>query len=121
MKKIQENRLDYIDSEINLEEKYQKLIKIFDDIKIRNNQFKIKSLFYLILKISNNHQSKYISSISFNFEILHFDSISILIFFFFQKRANIMEKSHYYKIYCVINLYRFKNKNKNKIIEISNK
>ena len=69
MKKIQENRLDYIDSEINLEEKYQKLIKIFDDIKIRNNQFKIKSLFYLILKISNNHQSniyhQYLSILKF--------------------------------------------------------
>ena len=37
MKKIHENLLDYIDSETNIEEKYQNLNNIFEDIKIHNN------------------------------------------------------------------------------------
>ena len=56
MRKIQENLLDYIDYEIGIEEKYPNLKNIFKDINIHNNQFEIKSLFYLIIiKISNNH------------------------------------------------------------------
>ena len=55
MKKIQANLIDFLEHDDNNEEKYQNLIKIFDDIKIHDNQFKIKSLFYLILKISNHH------------------------------------------------------------------
>ena len=56
MKKFQRNLLDYIDSETNIEEKYPNLIIFLDDIEIHNDQYKIKSLFYLILKISYNHQ-----------------------------------------------------------------
>ena len=55
MKKIQKNLLDFLEHDDNNEEQYQNLINIFDDIKIHDNQFKIKPLLYLILKISNNH------------------------------------------------------------------
>ena len=55
MEKIQTTLLDFLEHGDNDEEKYQNLIYIFNDIKIYDNQFKIKSLFYLILKISNNH------------------------------------------------------------------
>ena len=55
MKTIQRNLLEYINNEANVEENYQNLIQIFDDIKIYDNQYKVKSLFYLTLTISNNH------------------------------------------------------------------
>ena len=55
MKNIQENLLDYIDSETNVDDKYQNLKNILEDIKIHDNQFEIKPLLYLIVKISNNH------------------------------------------------------------------
>ena len=55
MKKIQKSLLDYIDYETDIEEKYQNLINLFDDNKIHDNQFEIRLLFNLILKISNNH------------------------------------------------------------------
>ncbi|KAK8836069.1 hypothetical protein M9Y10_040025 [Tritrichomonas musculus] len=55
MKKIQKNLIDFLEHGDNNEEQYQNLIQIFEDIKIHDNQFKIKPLLYLILKISNNH------------------------------------------------------------------
>ena len=55
MKKIQKNLLDFLEHGNNDEDQYHNLIQIFDDIKIHDNQFKIKPLLYLILKISNNH------------------------------------------------------------------
>ena len=109
MKKIHENLLDYIDSETNIEEKYQNLKNIFEDIKIHNNQFEIKSLFYLIVKISNNHHresgffskieqilelfkddmSKYFS----NSELFHiFKSNKRLLLFLFEENIMIMDE-----------------------------
>ena len=58
MKKIQTNILEFLDNGDNIEEKFQNLINIFDDIKIHDNQFKIKPLFYLILHIFSNHHHK---------------------------------------------------------------
>ena len=55
MKTIQNFFLNYINNEANVEENYQNLIQILDDIKIYENQHKVKSLFYLTIKISNNH------------------------------------------------------------------
>ena len=55
MKKIQQNLLDLLDYEKNVEEKYQNLKNIFDDIKIYDDQYKIKSLMYLLLHICKNH------------------------------------------------------------------
>ena len=55
MKKIQLNLLDLLDYENEVEEKYQTLKNIFDDIKIHDNEYKIKSLMYLLLHISNDH------------------------------------------------------------------
>lgn len=55
MKNIQINLLDFLDHEDDIEEKYQNLIHIFNEIKIHDDNYKIKSLFYLILKIANNH------------------------------------------------------------------
>ena len=54
-KKIQESLLDYIDDETNMEEKYQNLVFLFDDINIHSNRYKIKLLLNLISKISDNH------------------------------------------------------------------
>ena len=63
IKKIQINLLDFLDHGDNNEENYQNLINIFIEIKIHENQFKTKSLFYLILKISNNrhHEPEFFS------------------------------------------------------------
>lgn len=55
MKKIQKNLIDFIEHGDNNEEQYQNLIEIFDGIKIHDNQFKIKPLLYLILKIGRAH------------------------------------------------------------------
>ena len=55
MKKIQQNLLDLLDYEKNIEEKYQNLKNVFDDIKIYDDQYKIKSLMYLLLHICKNH------------------------------------------------------------------
>ena len=55
MKKIQTNLLYFLDHGDNNEENFQNLVTIFDDVKIHDDQFKIKPLLYLILKVSNNH------------------------------------------------------------------
>ena len=55
MQKIQQNLLDLLDYENDVEEKYQYLKNIFDDIKIYDDQYKIKSLMYLLLHICKNH------------------------------------------------------------------
>ena len=115
MKKIQENILDYIDSGTNIEEKYRDLNNLFDDIQIHNNQFKIKSLLYLIVKICNNHQresgffnkierilylfkndmQKYFS----NSELFHiFKSNKRLLLFLFEERIMIMDENIVKKI-----------------------
>ena len=109
MRKIQENLLDFIDYETNIEEKYQNLKNIFDDINIHNNQFEIKSLFYTIVKISNSHyresgffskieqilklfkndMSKYFS----NSELFHiFKSNKRLLLFLFEENIMIMDE-----------------------------
>ena len=54
-KSIQKNIFDYLDYDIDIEEKYQNLKNLFDDIKIHSDQYKIKLLFKLIVQISNNH------------------------------------------------------------------
>ena len=51
MKNIQENLISYIDNEEN----YKNLINIFQKINIHEDKFKIKSLFHLLLQISNNY------------------------------------------------------------------
>lgn len=51
MREIQEKLLDYLDNEGD----FQNLIDKFDEINIRSDQHKLKTLFYLLLKISNNH------------------------------------------------------------------
>lgn len=55
MKKIQENLLSYIENDANVEEKFQNLNTILDDLKIRENKHELKSLLHMILKIANNH------------------------------------------------------------------
>ena len=55
MKKIQQNILDLLDYENDTEEKYQNLKNIFADINIHDNQYKIKSIMYLLLNICKNH------------------------------------------------------------------
>ena len=46
MKRIQEGIINYLDYETNIEERYQNILE---------NRYKLKSLLYLLLKISNNH------------------------------------------------------------------
>ena len=54
-KSIQDTLLDYLDNDTRSEEEFHNLIKLFDNKKIHSDKYKIKSLFNLILQISNNH------------------------------------------------------------------
>lgn len=55
MKKVQESILYYLDEDNNIEEKYQTLETLFNDIQIHSIKFKISSLMHLLLQISSNH------------------------------------------------------------------
>ena len=55
MKKIQENIIDFIENEDNVEEKFQNLLNMIKDFKIRDNLYKLKLLVHLISKISCDH------------------------------------------------------------------
>ncbi|KAK8840313.1 hypothetical protein M9Y10_030869 [Tritrichomonas musculus] len=55
MKEIQNTFLKYVENEESTNDQYNKLIKIFDDEKIANNQHKLKSVLYLLLNVSNYH------------------------------------------------------------------
>ena len=119
MEKIQTTLLDFLEHGDNDEEKYQNLIYIFNDIKIYDNQFKIKSLFYLILKISNNHyrETEFFNKIEkilqvfkddmkkyfTNNELFHiFKSNKRLLLFLFEENMMIMDKSIVKKIIKII-------------------
>ena len=54
-KNIQVSLLDFLENEENIEEKYQNLISILEDIKIRDDQHEFRLFLHLLLKISNNH------------------------------------------------------------------
>lgn len=56
MKNIQCNILEYIEDDVNIEENFQNLIKLFKDQNIRTNQHDIKSILYILCKIANNHR-----------------------------------------------------------------
>ncbi|KAK8871653.1 hypothetical protein M9Y10_007390 [Tritrichomonas musculus] len=55
LKKIYESIISFIDDESGEETNYQNLIKLFDDLKIRENKYELKSILHLLLNISNNH------------------------------------------------------------------
>ena len=55
MKIIQNYFIDFIDNESNTEESFQNLQQIFDDQKIKDDQYYIISLLQLISRISDNH------------------------------------------------------------------
>ena len=123
MKKIQTNLLDFLEHADNNEEKFQNLLNIFDDIKIHDNQFKIKPLIYSILKISNNHhrEPEFFSKIEkilqlfkddlkkyfTNNELFHiFKSNKRLLLFLFEENMLIIDESIIEKI---INDYKYIN------------
>lgn len=54
-KTLQDNIISFIEDDENTEENFQNLQEYFDNYKIREKKFEIKSLFYLISKISNNY------------------------------------------------------------------
>ncbi|KAK8875970.1 hypothetical protein M9Y10_006151 [Tritrichomonas musculus] len=56
MKEIQQSLLKYIEEDKNDEENFHNLSKIFHEQKIRHHRHKLKSLFHLIVQISNNHR-----------------------------------------------------------------
>lgn len=58
MKKIQENLLEFIDSQDCIEDKFQKLKILFDDQKIRDNTNNLKLFFRMLIDITNNHIRK---------------------------------------------------------------
>lgn len=58
MTKIQTSILDYLDSDTDSEIKFQYLQNIFDETNIYKDKHKLKSFFYLLLHISNNHHRK---------------------------------------------------------------
>ncbi|KAK8880721.1 hypothetical protein M9Y10_003408 [Tritrichomonas musculus] len=55
MQSIQNILLQYIEDSEKSEENYQNLIQLLDDHKIREDKHSLKSLLYLISKISDNH------------------------------------------------------------------
>lgn len=55
---IQQHILEYLDDETNSNKNYQNLKDIFEKINIHDNQYELKSLLHLLLKISNNHHQK---------------------------------------------------------------
>ena len=58
MRRIQISILDFLDNEFDVEENFQNLNSLFDDIEIHKNLHELKSLLYLISNISNNaHRS----------------------------------------------------------------
>ncbi|KAK8853002.1 hypothetical protein M9Y10_018000 [Tritrichomonas musculus] len=56
MKKIQENILEFLESESNTENIFKNLKQIFNEIKIYDDQHKLKSLLHLLTKIAENHR-----------------------------------------------------------------
>ena len=122
MKKIQTDLLNFLDHGDNNEENYQNLINKFQDIKIHDHQFKIKSLLYLILKISNNHyrEPEFFSKIEkilqlfkddmkkyfLNHELFHiFKSNKRLLLFLLEENIMTMDDSIVNKI---VHNYKFK-------------
>ena len=55
MAKIHTHLLNFLDDERNDDVNYQILIDIFSEMKIHDNRNEIKSLLYLLLKLSTNH------------------------------------------------------------------
>ena len=53
MKNIQANLLNLLDNDI--EENFNNLCTIFEDLEIKKNLHKLKTILHLIVKISNNH------------------------------------------------------------------
>ena len=53
--KNQANLLDFLDSDNDIEENFNKLCILLDDFKIKKNQHKLTTLLHLIVKIYNNH------------------------------------------------------------------
>ena len=103
MKEIQNNIIDYLNSNQYEEEENKNLIDFFTNIKIQDEKDEFKSFLYLILKISNNHhQTKnffdkifriinfYSSSIKNNFsnhEILNIFKENKLIILFLREKG----------------------------------
>ena len=55
MKICEEYLIEYIENQQNDEENYQKLLNLFKDQNIFNTKHSLKTLLYIIIKISNNH------------------------------------------------------------------
>lgn len=53
MKDIQANILEFINDN---ESDYEKIVKIFDDQIIRENQHELKTVLHLLVKICNNYR-----------------------------------------------------------------
>ena len=59
MRQIQENLLNFIESEDdNLDQSFQKIKQMLLDTQIQNNIYEFKSFLHLVNKISNNHNRK---------------------------------------------------------------
>ena len=58
MKRVQNNLLIFLDNEDNIEENYQNLLNIFQDLNIRDNKQELKIFMNMVLKISNNHHRR---------------------------------------------------------------
>lgn len=55
IKQVQKIFLDFLDEDETIEERYQNLIDIIDIQNIDQNKYELKSLFYLIANVGNNH------------------------------------------------------------------
>ena len=55
MKSIQNCLLEFLDNEDNVEEKFQNLISLIQNHKIKENRYDLRSILHLLVKISTNH------------------------------------------------------------------
>ena len=69
---IQSDFLEFIENETEGEEEFKKLTKLFEDLKISENQHKLKSILHLLIKISNNHHRNHVFFTKIEQIILHF-------------------------------------------------
>ena len=109
MRNIQMKLLNYLDDDDRCEENYQNLKDIINDIQIQNNPHKLKSVLYMVNKISKNHYRKpnFFSKIEqillifkndikkyfSNKEIFHiFKSYKRILLFLFEENILIMDK-----------------------------
>ena len=100
MQKIQSNLLGFFDNEANVEENYQNLCISFDEFKISDDLYALKSLLHLLLKLANNHHRSpnFFSKIK---QILYFFKEDIIKYFSNSEIFNIFKSNKCILLYFI--------------------